>query len=731
MDENRGPAAPLPGASSGRGPEEGETTIERKQAFAPLTTMIPTPSSGTEAIRKAEKAVALPSAANSPLVRRIFLAIAGIIALVVILTLAVTSYSAERTAQKTVGDALTATQDHIGSVMDGLGRQIETATRIYVGNRVFSAAIEQASDSSTADYYDQAQSVQGEIGASWVQLTNRSGILLGKSDEPAVEHRDLSQTSLVGRALGGEIVHGFGITSDSVLFTAVGVPIPGTAAGVVVGTVMAAVNITDSTADRIRQATQSEIVFYTVDKEKRLHVAGSSRGLPDHAATAAVLEPLVFNTAPDSTGAIGMSEGMVGDAHYLWNMSPVRTASGTPIGGVVALRNKDLVLAPFRRMQYSIAGAGVGGLLLAFVLALVIAGRISKPVRALAIATQRASEGDYAADIPPGGKDEIGTLSTAFKRLLGDLREKQALVDFLQNPVEGATLPLQAATLKMRAGRGEIPTLEPGRLLGNRYEIKEVLGEGGMGMVYKAADRELGDIVAIKTLRPEMLKADPEALNRFRSEIRLARLISHRNVVRTHDIGEKSGLYYITMEFVEGKSLKDLIISRGRLPVGVVLPIAKQLCRALEVAHEAGVIHRDIKPQNMVVEGDGVLKVMDFGIARLAQRKPDAGLTMAGMVVGTPEYMAPEQLLGDDIDVRADIYAAGVVLYEALTGRVPHTAETPITLIAKVLEETPVTPRGMNADVPQPLSDLVMRAMAKDRNDRPGSAAELLRLLDL
>jgi serine/threonine protein kinase len=156
-----------------------------------------------------------------------------------------------------------------------------------------------------------------------------------------------------------------------------------------------------------------------------------------------------------------------------------------------------------------------------------------------------------------------------------------------------------------------------------------------------------------------------------------------------------------------------------------MLPIAKQLCRALEVAHEAGVIHRDIKPHNMVVERDGTLKVMDFGIARLATRAPTQGLTAAGMVIGTPEYMAPEQLLGDELDVRADIYSAGVVLYECLTGRVPFDAPTPIALIARVLEETPVAPHTLHGDIPVAISALVMRAMARDRDARPATAEAL------
>jgi len=269
--------------------------------------------------------------------------------------------------------------------------------------------------------------------------------------------------------------------------------------------------------------------------------------------------------------------------------------------------------------------------------------------------------------------------------------------------------------------------ITPGARFAQRYEVKEVLGVGGMGMVFKAVDSELGEVIAIKSLKQELLSEDPTALERFKSEIRLARRISHRNVVRTHDLGEFSGVYYITMEFVEGRSLKDLIRTRGRLPVPATLTVAKQLCRALEVAHEQGVIHRDIKPQNMVVEPNGLLKVMDFGIARLAKRQ--SGVTQQGMVVGTPDYMAPEQLMGEEIDERADIYAAGCVIYECLTGKTPFVAENQITLIAKLLEEAPIPPRVINEEVPQALSDLVMRTLAKKPDQRPKSATELHDLL--
>jgi serine/threonine protein kinase len=177
-----------------------------------------------------------------------------------------------------------------------------------------------------------------------------------------------------------------------------------------------------------------------------------------------------------------------------------------------------------------------------------------------------------------------------------------------------------------------------------------------MGVVYRAYDMEVGEAVAIKTLRPELGGLDPTLLDRFKQELRLARRITHRNVVRTYDLGEVDGVYYITMELVRGVTVAALIREAGRLAVPATLTIGKQVCRALEVAHEEGIVHRDIKPQNLLVDPSGFLKVMDFGIARLAERPVGGGqLTAAGVVVGTPQYMAPEQLFGEPVDGRSGL----------------------------------------------------------------------------
>ena len=693
---------------------------------------------------------------------KIFLAVAGTVLLVLVGTLLVGGASSQRAAQGSLDAALHQTADLITSQLQADASDMQDKARIFFTNPNFRADIELVGVESVAgkaaavdsgNFLDLTNTVAEETGASWVQLTDRDGVRLARSDQPGAPTVDLSDWKLIADALNGDESDAFGVTNDSVLFDAAAVPIYG--AGKVVGTVALARNFGDSAANQIRQLTGSDVVFFAIDTGGAIRISAATGRLADRRHTADVLTRLIKAEQPDAgaeaTGQMLMAIPMDAetkttvareneiDGHtYIWTIKPLMTASGRPIGGVLAVRDKDEALAPFKKMQQAVLYTGAAALAIAFLISFGVARQITQPVRGLVAAARRAAEGDYNAEIPPA-KGEIGTLASAFRLLLEDLREKGALVDFLQGTGGGKTVAAQAARMGMgatstggrdmdRMGGGQGRMLVPGQTLANRYEIKKVLGAGGMGMVYRALDKELGETVAIKTLRTEFMDADPNALDRFRSEIRLARRISHRNVVRTHDIGEAEGLYYITMEFVEGSSLKDLIVSRGRLPAAAVISIGKQLCRALEVAHEAGVIHRDIKPQNMVVEADGTLKVMDFGIARL-QTSSD-GHTRAGMVVGTPEYMSPEQLRGDELDGRSDLYSAGAVLYESLTGKLPLTAETPASLIGKVLTEVPIAPRASVAEISPLLSSAIMQALEKDREKRPRTALEFLSILD-
>jgi CheY-like chemotaxis protein/tRNA A-37 threonylcarbamoyl transferase component Bud32 len=323
--------------------------------------------------------------------------------------------------------------------------------------------------------------------------------------------------------------------------------------------------------------------------------------------------------------------------------------------------------------------------------------------------------------------DELGRLARIFDGMAEHVRSRE---DRLRSQVHHLRDEVEAAR-KAQAEAGEIgpeaTNLTTGQRFAGRYEVLGTIGQGGMGMVYRAKDLELEEEVAIKTLRPELV-ADETVLERFKTEIRLARRISHRNVVRIHDFGESAGVDFLTMEYVEGITVRELIDERGRLEISSTLALARQLASSLEVAHEQGVIHRDIKPQNLLVDGEGVLKVMDFGIARLTERS--SGLTEVGLVVGTPSYMSPEQMLAEDIDARSDLYAAGVVLYECLTGRLPFDALTPVAMIAKVLSQTPEAPNTIQSDVPPALSSLVMQLLAKDKNERVQTATALAAQLE-
>ncbi|MEX2178366.1 MAG: protein kinase [Gemmatimonadaceae bacterium] len=676
---------------------------------------------------------------------RIFLSSAGIVTVVLGVALVVLSRSAQQTAHTSVARGLGITQQRVAELVASERAQLASRLGVYAENPEYRSNFEAGQDDG--DFLDYAQVAAEQVGAEWVQLIDRDGIRLAKSDDPSAERVEVA-SPLVLQALGGQMAEGFGVAGDTALIHVVASPIPG-AGNRVIGALMAARHVSDSVARAVGSTTQSELFFFVIDGEGVPRVAGMTDRLRDVGASRlAVLAGNVgiappgrggdeADTAVRQAGAPAASpfqEAEFNGERWVGDGALLLAASGAPVGGFVALRSLDRELDAlgYSRLRNTLLAVGAAGLLVAIVVAGVTSRQIVRPVTLLADATRRASEGDYQAEIPEGGRGEIGILASAFRRLLTDLRDKQALVDFLSVASPGAarTLAMNAVTPTMQAQMGGETLIEAGQLFGNRYEIKGVLGVGGMGMVYKANDRELGETLAIKTLKPEMMSMDTGALERFKSEIRLARRIAHRNVVRTYDLGEFSGVYYITMEYVEGKSLKDLITERGRLPASAVLPIAKQLCRALEVSHEEGVIHRDIKPQNMVVQSDGVLKVMDFGIARLATRPAESGHTQAGMVVGTPAYMAPEQLLGDELDARADLYATGCVLYECLTGKVPHEADAPFALISKVLEEVPAAPSALHADIPPALSDLVMWALQKDRERRPPSAAALYARLD-
>ena len=266
-----------------------------------------------------------------------------------------------------------------------------------------------------------------------------------------------------------------------------------------------------------------------------------------------------------------------------------------------------------------------------------------------------------------------------------------------------------------------------GRLLGNRYEIKEKIGNGGMAMVYKAKDQVLNRYVAIKILRDEFT-TDEEFIKRFSIEAQSAASITHPNIVSVYDVGNEGNLYYIVMELIKGKTLKEIIIEEGgALPWKWSTNIAIQIAAALETAHRNNIVHRDIKPHNIIITEDGIAKVTDFGIAKAVS---NSTITAFGSTIGSVHYFSPEHAKGGYTDSKSDLYSLGVVMYEMLTGKVPFDADTPVSVALKHMQEEPVAPKDINEKIPNSLNDIILKAMRKDPTLRYQSATEMLRDLN-
>jgi tetratricopeptide (TPR) repeat protein/predicted Ser/Thr protein kinase len=292
-------------------------------------------------------------------------------------------------------------------------------------------------------------------------------------------------------------------------------------------------------------------------------------------------------------------------------------------------------------------------------------------------------------------------------------------------PIPGASPAVPYSGEVLPSSISAFLSLQPGVLFGGRYEILGVLGQGGMGAVYKARDRELDRLIALKVIRPE-LATDPAILQRFKQELILSRNITHKNVVRIYDLGEAEGIRFISMEYVDGEDLRTLLRRAGKFSPKEAIAVVEQVCRALDCAHSEGVIHRDLKPQNIMRDRHGRIVVMDFGLARSLG---DSGLTQTGALVGTLEYMSPEQAVGSTLDQRSDIFSVGLIFYELLTGKAPYAAETAIASLMKRTREEAKSASDVDASVPRSLSAIVSRCLEREPANRYHSAVELLQQL--
>ncbi len=641
---------------------------------------------------------------------------------IVVVTLAFTTVQANALAQANLNDRLISAKDIWTTFQaDRLGK-LKLAVRTLGNEPTFKALVE-ANDAATIA--DSLSERGQDLGADFFMAINPAGLLLARSDRITERGTDLSKDPVVSISVEGEEAAGLWQEGDRV-FHAVSTPM--STGENLQGVLLAAYALDATVAKSLSRITGAEIAFVTGAAQT---VSASSLG---------PLEP-GFIEGLKASGATKPGEAFelqfVGE-RYRAISYPLENAAHRPVGSLIVIASYSKEMAPFIRFRNALFI--VGGLMtvLGLLGALLIARRITNPISLLVDRVHQARAGTFAGAIPISSSDEVGALAKAFNGLLNELREKEQFIEFMRTAeASGGTTnlpPMESdSTIGLSGGSGgtmsgALPggdaNLIIGSMFANRYKVLETLGRGGMGVVFRAKDNQLDEVVALKTLRSDVLSQDPTLLQRFKLEIKLARKITHKNVLRTHDFGEWAGTPYISMEYLEGVTLKDLQKRKGALPLGVGLQIAKQMCHGLAAAHAQGVVHRDIKPQNMlIIPETGDLKIMDFGIATVSnvkdENKPqDSGITGAGVVLGTPDYLPPELGKGQAADFRSDIYCMGVVLFELFCGRLPFTGESPLQIVVHHMQTPPPKPRSIKPNLPEDLQAVILKCLEKDRDKR-------------
>lgn len=490
--------------------------------------------------------------------------------------------------------------------------------------------------------------------------------------------------------------------------------VPMTQDGALLGFLLLAQRVDDAASRELASVSGSDIAYWM-------------RGNAELSASS--LSPALAARLP-GMGASQFGDRSIDLAGRAWWVHATRLAfAGTAQTGIWAtLLPQDVVSAGFGRVaRQAVLAACV--LCVSLVPLLYWLGRRAlAPLDALATKAEAIAAGDPDARLPARGRDGLARIARAVSTQAASLREKRDIETYVAEVSRHMPATAEVAvttTSPSRTGQAarDVDTLPPGTRLGPRYEIVDQLGSGGMGVVYKARDLELGDVVALKMLRGQAL-GDAIHVERLKDEIRLARRITHPNVLRTFDFAEIDGRAFVSMEYVHGITLRRLIRPNARPPYMAALRIARQLAAGLQAAHAVGVLHRDIKPENIILAADGDAKLMDFGIARPMHRDV-AGHTQAGTMVGSPDYAPPEQLNGGVMDQRSDVYACGVVFSELFCGVRPYQGMSAVDIYMAQTRNELLRPSMAWPDIPPELEALILRCIALQPEARFRNATEL------
>ena len=687
------------------------------------------------------------------------------------------SVEANRAATATIERTLTQSSQILRTKIQSRFVSIqETATSLARDGRVLPLVY----DSASATLQDLTSEFQKALEFNVLFFTDSRGVVLARSDRPEAIGQVLAgKSSLFDDALRGQIAQGISISQGKLLQMVVAPIFDNVANDLVRGTVAIGYELSPEIAREINALTGSEIGFFSFERNSQGEIISAKsssntnqsliKGLDDYFEQ----HPDIWKEIYNSKESEIKFELLLNENDYFAIAVPLANRDGGNLGFIMALTSRTELLMPFQIVQQQVFVVGFICILIAFLIAWIIAKRISTPIVNLVSVTKSIQEGNYPNKSQEKvSSDEVGLLYDAVFQMGNTLKEKAELENYLANISDG--LDLERVELpddiqdddQTNGGRREAinpsqldgdttqicdfehiqdtlpaakhkakPTISDGVIVQERYQIIRHLGAGAMADVYLAKDLDLSESVALKILdNNHFANAEIEG---FKREIRLARRITHRNILRTYDFGVWEGLNYITMEFVQGYDLARLIDRAGPLSLNNGLTMAKQICSAMKAAHDQGIIHRDIKPSNMMINKQGIIKIMDFGLA-LAIGKEAKGSHEAEdkqaeiMIAGTPNYMAPEQFLGGHLDQRTDIYALGILLFTIFTGSPPFSFARGFEELEKLhLKAKPPSIRSRVSSLPETLDMVVAKAVAKKPENRYQSVDELIEALQM
>ncbi len=658
---------------------------------------------------------------------KVFIAILGMIVLILGGILFFFNRQTQSIAEEEVQRRLNQASRAFRNYQEEIRDKLFTVNAYISGNAYFIAYMAEAIDNNdTVSMLDQFQEIQRFSKCEFMIVTDPYGEPVVDTSDQIAEEAGENVIALMEAVDEGESPIAI-FEAGGRLFTVVMSPI---ASGEYLnGYVLVGYQINDETAAKIGRVTNCDILLLSDQGDNPNHLVASFFGNSARRYTDRDLDRALKRAVEDQ-----LFDMEIKGREYKGMMVQLKSTGGQVVGRYVTLKSLRQELAPFRAISNGLLIIGAFAILIISPLSIFAARGVTRPVNHLVSAIYKVREGEYDENqIQVSSSDEIGMMARAFKDMVKELREQRELIEFLESSgktkdsvdldqtvsieetVAQQTPSMAAASLRLAIDSGD--TLPSGFILGARYEILEVLGRGGMGVVYRARDRSLEEVIAIKMLHVN----NPEVADLLKRETKLARMVTHRNIVRIYDLGELEDIQFITMEFVSGTTLKSLLKRVRRLPIPIGLRIANQVCRGLEAAHEAKVIHGDIKPDNVIINARGEIKIMDFGVSRVASL--EAAGTNA--VSGTPAYMPPEQFQGAPIDARADIYSLGIMMYEIFTGALPYSGKTLVELFKHHLATELPEMRSRNAQIPEELEEAIRTATKKRPDQRFDSVTKM------